>query len=140
MLFWHEGRLIINFGRAPLTGSEAHPRPDGLPALTLKQKEALDALERIFRATELQIQTQAGDMHFINNLAVVHRRDGFVNHDESGQQRHLVRMRVRDSTMGWSIPPELGDEWSRAFGSKGSKVWHLEPMPDGYFPLRSQPN
>jgi hypothetical protein len=42
--------------------------------------------------------------------------------------------------MGWSIPDDLKAEWSSAFDTKLNRVWHLEPMPDGFFPLRSQAN
>jgi hypothetical protein len=102
--------------------------------------EALDAIESIAQATQLEIPTKAGDIHFINNLAVLHRREGFVNGQSSEQRRHLVRMRLRDEELGWSIPPDLMPEWSRAFDTKASRVWHLEPMPDGFFPLRTFAN
>ena len=130
----------MNFGRAPLVGNEAHPRPRHLPAITARQLEALDAIEAIARATELEIQTQPGDMHFINNLGILHRREGFSDGQGPDQQRHLVRMRLRSSTHGWSIPPELKGEWHEAFDKEARRVWHLEPMPEGYFPLRKYPN
>ena len=130
----------MNFGRAPLTGNAAHPRPANLPALSAKQVEALDAIENIARATELEIATQAGDMHFVNNLAILHRREGFVNGVASQERRHLVRMRLRDDELGWAIPSQLQHEWGTAFRKEGNKVWHIEPMPDGFFPLRSHPN
>jgi hypothetical protein len=130
----------MNFGRAALLGSEAHPRAKHLPSLTRRQMEALDAIEAIARATELEIQTQAGDMHFINNLSVLHRRDGFVNGESSTEKRHLVRMRLRSAEQGWSIPHELEAEWDDAFKNRGVKHWHLEPMPLYFFPMRRQPN
>lgn len=131
---------MLNFGRTPLVGNAAHPRPTHLPSLSSQQLEALDAVEAIARATEMKIQTQAGDMHYINNLAVLHRRDAFVNGDEPGAKRHLVRMRLRNETLGWTIPEELKQEWADAFENKGDRVWHLEPMPEGFFPLRLYTN
>lgn len=130
----------MNFGRAALMGSVGHNRPADLPKVTHSQKEALDAIESIAKATQLEIRTMAGDIHFINNLAVLHRREGFVDGTSSDEKRHLVRMRLRDDDMGWSIPSELQDEWSNAFESTAKRVWHIQPMPDGFFPLRSQPN
>lgn len=130
----------MNFGRAALLGNEAHPRPSHLPSLTGRQIEALDAIEAIAQATQLEIQTQAGDMHFINNLAILHRREGFVNGEAPAEKRHLVRMRLRSSKHGWSIPEDLKPEWEEAFNNKGVRHWHLEPMPAFYFPLRIQPN
>ena len=102
--------------------------------------EALEAVESIARATQLEIQTQAGDIHFINNLAVFHRREMFINGAGPEQKRHLVRMRIRDSQLGWKLPVELQPEWDNAFAGKRRPVWHVEPMPDGFFLLRAQPN
>ncbi|POS71002.1 hypothetical protein DHEL01_v210603 [Diaporthe helianthi] len=138
VLFHENGKLVMNFGRAPLLGSAAHPRKSRLPALNGQQIEALDAVEAIARATEFQFATEAGDMHFINNLSVLHRRDGFVN--DAMSQRHLVRMRLRSSTLGWSIPSSLSREWSDAFERQSDKVWHIEPMPEHFAPLRKHPN
>lgn len=138
VLFHEDGKLIMNFGRAPLLGSAAHPRKSRLPTLNAQQIEALDAIEAISRATEFQFATQAGDIHFINNLSVLHRRDGFVN--DGASQRHLVRMRLRSSTLGWSIPSSLSREWFEAFERQSDKVWHIEPMPEHFAPLRKHPN
>ncbi|KAL2171126.1 hypothetical protein VTG60DRAFT_3641 [Thermothelomyces hinnuleus] len=130
----------MNFGRAALMGSEAHPRPRNLPSLSARQIEALDAIEAIARATQLEIQTQAGDMHFINNLAILHRREGFANGQAPTEKRHLVRMRLRSAEKGWPIPRELETEWDAAFRKHGVKHWHVEPMPSYFFPMRNQPN
>lgn len=130
----------MNFGRTPLLGSASHPRSSDLPSLTAVQREALDAIEAIGRATQLEMRTEPGDIHFINNLAILHRREGFVNGAQASQKRHLVRMRLRDKDLGWSIPPELCDEWDRAFARGKPTMWHLQPMPEGFFPLRTQAN
>ena len=131
----------MNFGRTPLLGNATHPRPVRLPSLTPLQVEALDAIEAIAQAMQLEIQTQAGDMHFINNLAVLHRREGFADGETAVEKRHLVRMRLRDSQHGWKIPESLKTEWHDVFEKEDAeKVWHLEPMPDAFFPLRKYPN
>jgi len=130
----------MNFGRAALVGSAAHPRPGNLPAINPRQLEALDAIEDIAKATQLEIQTLAGDMHFINNLAVLHRREGFTDGAGEAQKRHLVRMRLRSSTLGWKIPKELEREWFNAFDKEGRKAYHVEPTPAGFFALRLHPN
>ena len=108
--------------------------------MTACQIEALDAIENIAKAVQLDIRTQAGDIHFINNFAILHRREGFVNGEAPQQRRHLVRMRLRDDDLGWKLPQDLKQEWSAAFDEGTGRVWHLEPMPDGFFPLRSQAN
>lgn len=121
-------------------GTAAHPRPAHFPNLTPRQIEALDAVETIAKATQMEIQTRPGDIHFINNLAILHRREGFVNGQAPSEKRHLVRMRVRNDKLGWSLPEELKREWYDAFEKPADRVWHLEPMPDAFFPLRKYPN
>ncbi|KAM0564301.1 hypothetical protein ACHAPJ_000511 [Fusarium lateritium] len=111
-----------------------------LPIVTTRQIEALDAVESIAKAAQLEISTQAGDIHFINNLTILHRREGFVNGEAAQERRHLVRMRLRDDELGWKLPTDLRHEWSAAFNEEAPKIWHIEPMPDGFFPLRSQAN
>lgn len=130
----------MNFGRVALTGNAVHPRSSNLPTVTPRQMEALDAIENIAKATQLEITTRPGDMHFINNLTVLHRREGFVNGEAASERRHLVRMRLRDSELGWNLPMDLRREWDDAFNKDAPKIWHIEPMPDGFFPLRSQAN
>ncbi|GKT48341.1 TBC domain-containing protein C1778.09 [Colletotrichum spaethianum] len=140
ILFHHDGKIITNFGRTPLMGNSTHPRPAHFPSLTPRQVEALDAFEAVAKATQMEIQTRAGDIHFINNLAILHRREAFTNGQGPDEKRHLVRMRVRNEKLGWSIPAELQREWFDAFEKPADRVWHLEPMPDAFFPLRKYPN
>jgi hypothetical protein len=140
LIFYHGSRLIMNFGRTALLGSAVHPRPEHLPKLSDRQREALDVVEAIAQAVQLEIRTQAGDMHFINNFAVLHRREGYVNGSAPGERRHLVRMLLRDSSLGWSLPVDLKPDWDEAFEKDVCKAWHLEPMPGNAFPLRKYPN
>ncbi|KAH6659976.1 hypothetical protein BKA67DRAFT_653179 [Truncatella angustata] len=140
IIFCQNSRLIMNFGRTPLLGNTTHPRPEHLPKTNERQQEALDLVEAIAQATQLEIKTQPGDMHFINNLAVLHRREGFVNGETELDKRHLVRMRLRSSELGWNIPTELKRDWYGAFEKNFAKVWHLDPMPGDAFPLRKYTN
>jgi hypothetical protein len=141
-MFYHEGRLMMNFGRTPLLGSAAHPRPEQLPRLSERQREALDLVEAIAQAVQVEIQTRSGDMHLINNLTVLHRREGFVDGASPEEKRHLARMRLRSSKpdVCWPIPESLRRDWSDAFGETGPRTWYLEPMPGDAFPLRKYTN
>lgn len=133
----------MNFGRTPLLGNATHPRPDTYPKVNDRQREALDAIEAIAQATQLEMETRAGDLHFINNFTVLHRREGFVNGGSAQEKRHLVRMRLRSSRRGWQVPESLRGEWDKAFDDErhtSGKAWHLEPMPGDVFPLRRYPN
>lgn len=58
VIFNESGKVLFNFGRAPLLGSSANPRKAHLPALNAQQQEALDAIETIARATEFGFRTQ----------------------------------------------------------------------------------
>lgn len=140
LIFYHKTKLMMNFGRTPLLGNPVHPRPEHLPRLNERQREALDMVEAIARAVQLEIKTQAGDMHFLNNFTVLHRREGFIDGAVLGERRHLVRMRLRSSELGWPIPEELKREWQDAFEGDSGKTWHLEPMPGDAFPLRKYTN
>ncbi|OTA92068.1 hypothetical protein M434DRAFT_396749 [Hypoxylon sp. CO27-5] len=140
ILYYHDSKLVMNFGRTPLMGNAVHPRPEHLPKLNDRQREALDMVEAIAQAVQLEIKTQAGDMHFINNLAILHRREGFVDGESPQHKRHLVRMRLRSSHLGWDIPGDLKQEWHNAFDADTYQAWHLEPMPGDVFPLRKYTN
>lgn len=140
LLFYHDSKLMMNFGRTPLLGNATHPRPEHLPRLNDRQLEALDLVEAIAQALQMEIKTRSGDMHFINNFTILHRREGFVNGASPDEKRHLVRMRLRSSSMGWAIPESLRQEWTDAFAEEGPKTWHLELMPGDAFPLRKYTN
>ena len=132
---------MMNFARTPLMGNAVHPRDKDLPTLSQAQVEALDVVEKIARKLELKIKTQAGDMHFINNFTVLHRRDGFADGEANQDKRHLVRMRLRDSRRGWPLPNELKEDWDAAFGGYPRyERWILDPMPFGWFPIRKYTN
>ncbi|KAF5590671.1 hypothetical protein FPCIR_6334 [Fusarium pseudocircinatum] len=140
IFFYHRNRIMLNFGRVPLVGNAIHPRPAHLPRISMKQLKALEDIERAARKVQLEIETQPGDIHFINNLFILHKRDSFRDGDGVGERRHLVRMRLRDDELGWNLPESLKKEWEDAFGAGLDKLWHVDPMPEGYFPLRSYPN
>jgi hypothetical protein len=123
-----------------LTGNSIHPRPNHLPPISQQQLQALDDLENAARQVPLEIKTRFGDIHFVNNLFILHRRESFLDDIQTGAKRHLLRMRLRDDTLGWELPISLQEEWNHAFDPKSTKIWRIDPMPDGFFPLRAYPN
>ncbi|KAF5538545.1 family Taurine catabolism dioxygenase [Fusarium napiforme] len=131
---------MLNFGRVPLIGNAIHPRPAHLPRISMKQLKALEDIERAAKMVQLEIENRPGDIHFINNLFILHRRDSFKDGDGVSEKRHLVRMRLRDDELGWDLPESLRKKWEDAFGTGSDRLWHIGPMPEGYFPLRSFPN
>ncbi|KAK9414334.1 putative TauD/TfdA-like domain-containing protein [Seiridium unicorne] len=136
LIFFEENHLIINFGPISLLGNNTHPRPESIPPINQSQHEALGIVEAIAQAAELKLQTRPGDMHFINNLALLHRRNSFVDGSLKQEKRHLIRMRLRSSELGWSIPAQLKPDWVAAFESDTWQTWHMEHVKDHAFPLR----
>jgi len=135
--FSYCAQLILNFSPDALLGSKAHPRPPGLTPLNNRQLEALALLQTLAEKHCLKFAPQVGDLHFFNNLALLHRRDTIEL--EPNTRRHLVRMALRSSTFGRSLPQVLDmDRWGDESRKEDCReeVWHIEPMPDIYFPLK----
>ncbi|CAM2066237.1 TauD/TfdA family dioxygenase [Sulfidibacter corallicola] len=87
----HQGHFIGNVLRVLI--ERAHTVP-GVPPLTPVQREALDFLDEVAEETELHVRfrQEPGDMLFINNFVVFHRRDAFEDHGEPSLRRHLLRL------------------------------------------------
>ncbi|CAJ2500746.1 Uu.00g035990.m01.CDS01 [Anthostomella pinea] len=116
LLFYQDNRIILNFSRRLLVGSDAFPRSAGIPSLSLVQSEALEAVNTAAEKNQVRIKMEAGDLRFINNLAMLHARDSFENDDKC--QRHLVRLWLRDPENSWRIPLPLHDDWARVYGNQ----------------------
>jgi hypothetical protein len=134
ILFHHQSRILFSFTRIALLGNAQYPRPSSIPSLSSRQLEALDLLCETAEKHRLEITTMANDIHFVNNLAILHRRSSFV--DGETQRRHLVRMHLRNEELGWAIPIHLQAFWNHSMNERLEQRWHLEPMPDAFFPLR----
>jgi hypothetical protein len=142
ILFYHASHIIFNFFNGALLGSQAHPRPTDIPPVAPHQVEALNVLQTLAEKHRLEIELKVGDIHFVNNLAVLHRRDAFEMYP--GAKRHLVRMWLRSEAHAWDLPPILSSAcgWGEAFSDSEDvdEVWHIEPMPHHFFPLRKYGN
>jgi hypothetical protein len=108
----------------------------GRHRITPAQLEALDIVEALAEKHALTFRTQVGDMHFVNNHSLLHRREAF-----SGGRRHLVRLQSRSLELGWKIPAELRVDWDAAFEGDEERVYAVVPASgEDYFPLRQYPN
>lgn len=76
----------------PLAGEEIDPRG----------QDALEALEEAMNApgTPLSFHFQPGQIQFVNNRLLGHRRTGFTDWPDEGKKRLLVRLWLRD----WGRP------------------------------------
>lgn len=99
--------------KAPLEGSEASPRDARLRPLTPEQVHALKVVDSLACKHAIALTLQAGDMVFFNNLALLHSRNKYLEHDgQYGLKRHMTRVIVRDDERGWSIPKPLERHWN----------------------------
>jgi alpha-ketoglutarate-dependent taurine dioxygenase len=60
--------------------------------------DALNALHDILSEPENHVDfvLEAGQMQFLNNARIAHRRTAFVDHDDPERKRHLSRIFLRD--------------------------------------------
>jgi len=120
-------RVIIQYARRSFTGFQALPRTPTIPPITEAQAEALDAIHFLAERFHLGLDFQAGDVQYINNLVTFHARDGF--RDTPEQQRHLVRLWLRDPEYAWKTPRQLQDRWDDLYRgvTPEKQVFPLEP-------------
>jgi hypothetical protein len=71
----------------------AHRHPD-LPDLTARQIEALDLVEETAGSDPFRVafRQEPGDLVWINNWTVLHKRRAFVDHDDPARRRHILRV------------------------------------------------
>ncbi|KAI0427245.1 hypothetical protein F5Y09DRAFT_37593 [Xylaria sp. FL1042] len=131
LIGFQSGNLVVSAdpGRIGPHPAVADGRiPDLLPA----QKLALALLQQTATAQQIQLPTQRGDMVFINNWGVVHARDSYQ--DDNTTTRHLVRLWLRNSELGWEIPGSMKTPWEASFGAKAKKIvnrqYPVAPMPE----------
>ncbi|KAK2601609.1 hypothetical protein QQS21_004844 [Conoideocrella luteorostrata] len=126
----HQGRLMASMDPKRFG---PHPASSGttIPALSKRQEYALDRVGQVARATDLRLNLKRGDLLFFNNWAVLHRREAYDDHGEASS-RHLVRMWLRNTEHGWSVPPSMKLPWQSAYGDGAkhqTRVYAMEPEP-----------
>lgn len=86
-----EGHFACCFLRVLI---ERAARDERLPDLTPEQVEALDLVESIAGEPELflRFRQEPGDLLYLNNWIVLHRRTAFVDHAELERRRHILRL------------------------------------------------
>ncbi|TVY73503.1 Taurine hydroxylase-like protein SAT17 [Lachnellula suecica] len=120
-------RVIIQYARRGFTGFLHLPRSESIPPITEAQAEALDALHFLADKFSLTLDFQKGDVQYVNNLSIFHARDGFV--DAPGQERHLLRLWLRDPELAWETPAVLQPRWDELYKdvTEDEQVFPLEP-------------
>ncbi|EQL02350.1 taurine catabolism dioxygenase TauD [Ophiocordyceps sinensis CO18] len=121
----HQGRLLVSLDPSRLGPHPASP-DEGVPALTLAQRYALGRVSQVGAAFELRLKLEAGDLLFVNNWALLHRRDAYQDGDLTS--RHMVRLWLRNTQLGWSIPTDLLTPWLAAYGEQSRPKMRLYPL------------
>ena len=125
---FHDGKLLASVDPARL-GPHPSILNSNVPALTDAQKYALEAVSTSAYRTELQLKLQGGDLVFLNNLALLHRRDAYK--DDGSSSRHIVRLWLRSQKLGWAIPESMLAPWDAAYGDNRkilARIYPLVPM------------
>lgn len=91
----------------------------GVPPLTPRQREALDAFAALAGANALDIEFQPGDISYLQNFVTLHARTSFEDHPEPERKRHLFRLwlgtdgarpvadDIRREVAGLAVPREM---------------------------------
>ena len=87
---WHEGRMSawLNIQLAELAAEVSGQ------AFSDRERDALACVESVANRADMQLtfDQEPGDVLFINNLAVMHRRDKYYDGHDQAQKRMLYRM------------------------------------------------
>ena len=81
---------------------------------TSKQREALVLVQEIANRPEIMLSMsfEEGDMQLINNHIMLHAREAYVDFDEPGRERHLLRMWIAvDDAHRRPLAPALADRY-----------------------------
>ncbi|KAJ5158403.1 Taurine catabolism dioxygenase TauD/TfdA [Penicillium coprophilum] len=120
-------RVVIQYARRYFTGFMAQPRSKDIPPITEAQAEALDTLHFLAEEHRATLDFQKGDVQYVNNLSIFHARNWF--RDEPGQERHLLRLWLRDPENAWETPEKLQDRWDIVYDDlpEDKQTFPLDP-------------
>lgn len=108
---FYQGKFAANLLRVLIERAYASGE---VPAMTEKQKEALDCLEEIAADPELHVtfRQEPGDILLLNNWVTLHRRTEFEDFPELEKRRHILRV--------WLSMPNSRELDPRFAGNYGS--------------------
>ncbi|PSR77185.1 hypothetical protein BD289DRAFT_354054, partial [Coniella lustricola] len=121
-------RVSLQYGRRYFVGFGQLPRNPDIPPITEAQAEALDALHFLGEKYCVNTHFAKGDIQYVNNLALFHARDGFL--DGEDKRRHLLRFWLRDPEHAWKTPEAIQWRWDQIYGgvTPEKELFPLEPF------------
>jgi hypothetical protein len=127
-----DGIFVARYLRRFITDSQRHP---GAPSLG---EVAHAALARLDEVTErpglaLDMSFRPGDVQIINNNVVLHSRTAFVDHQDVGGRRLLLRVWTSHRSSR-PLPKAFGD----LYGLVDAGVYRGGVWPDGVFPTDAE--
>lgn len=126
----HRGNLMASLDPGRL-GPHPNSELDEIPKLSEAQEDAMSKILEAAKRNELRLELDTGDILFFNNWSLLHRRDAYV--DGESTSRHMVRLWLRNTELGWAVPDSLLPPWLRAFGEEAQSrrgIYSLVPMPE----------
>jgi hypothetical protein len=99
--------------------------------MTEKQAEAIDMVHFSAWRNKITMRLQPGDIQLVNNLAIQHAREAFV--DSRAQKRHIIRLWLRNEELAWDTPPGLHKTWFEKYGDSDRRKiarWNVFPGAD----------
>ncbi|KAI1456975.1 Clavaminate synthase-like protein [Annulohypoxylon moriforme] len=126
---------VIRYSRFPMTGFEDKRRNAALPSPTRAQVEALNTVQFLAEKNSVPLPMEKGDLIFINDMAILHGREGYIDAESTAAKRHLLKMYLRDPLQKTNIPGSLKEEWERVYGPNGkdgqvTEMWCPDLYPD----------
>jgi len=105
IIFHHDGKVIIQMVYKPF---EEDPS-----LISNVQKEAMASVEQVAKDIGIELDSQVGDIQFVNNYAILHSRDKFE--DSAENNRHLLRLGIRDPENAWNVPHKYEKLFNQSF-------------------------
>ena len=126
LLAFEDKKLLLSFdpsrlGAHPAMKTSRSSHGVQVPDLTDIQLEALRVVSAVAEKNSVQLETNPGDLVFVNNWAILHSRSAYEDADtitgtNNATRRHLLRLWLRNAELGWKIPESMRAPWETAFG------------------------
>ena len=116
-----------------MTGFEGKRRNAALPAPNWAQVEALNAVQFLAEKNAVPLPIKKGDLILINDMAILHGREGYNDTENATAKRNLLKMYLRDPQQKVQIPESLKEEWEMIYGPNRNDGQRIETWcPDLY--------